>query len=86
MALNVYTSPRRLYLTADGKVVGHDSPDKQTLLVAEGGTLPLADAERYGLVTVEQTITPVENAVEEKAVKAAPANKAVKAAPADKSK
>lgn len=71
MASNLWTSDRRLYLDKDGKVVEANDPTKQRLLVAQGGTIPLEDAERYGLITVTPAIVaPVEKAKE------APANKA----------
>lgn len=66
----MYTSEKRLYLTADGKVVQEGDPAAATLLVGEGGQLSDEDAERYGLT--------------EKAKPAQP-NKA-KAAPENKSK
>lgn len=76
MASNMWTSNRRLYLDKDGKVVEAGDPTKQSLLVAAGGTIPLADAERYGLITVTPAVVaPVAPAAPEKA--AAPkANKA----------
>lgn len=79
MASNLWTSDRRLYLDKDGKVVEADDPTRQSLLVAQGGTIPLADAQRYGLTT---PIAPAAPGDEQKA-KAAPANKA-KAAPENK--
>lgn len=45
-----WTSDRRLYLTADGRAVGEGDTDALSLLVPEGGRIPLADALRYGLV------------------------------------
>jgi hypothetical protein len=51
MASNLYTSDRRLYLNADSKVVEADDPSRVSLLVPEGGTIPMADAEKYGLTT-----------------------------------
>lgn len=45
-----FTASRRLYLDADGNVVEHDSPHKSSLLVAEGGTLPMKRARELGLV------------------------------------
>jgi hypothetical protein len=76
MASNLWTADRRLYLNKDGQVVEADDPTRQTLLVAQGGTIPLADAERYGLVTVTPAqVTTVAPASGAKA-KAAPANKA----------
>jgi len=83
MATNLWTADRRLYLNADGKAVEADDPTRQSLLVAQGGTIPLADAEKYGLVTiVPAQIANIAPAPEEKA-KAAPTNKA-KAAPENK--
>jgi hypothetical protein len=49
MADTRYTADRRLYLDKGGNVVEADSPDRATLLVAEGGTLSTEDAARYGL-------------------------------------
>lgn len=46
----LWISDRRLYLTKDGKVVGDKDPNKLTLLVAAGGSIPLADAKGYGLL------------------------------------
>jgi hypothetical protein len=60
----MYTADRRLYLNAEGKVVEADDPTRASLLVGQGGTLPLDQAQRLGLVDAE-----------EKAAKA-PANKA----------
>lgn len=69
----MWISPRRLYLDADGSVVGHDNPAKLSLLVREGGELPMADAVRYGLVgmTAEAATEPVV-VTEEPAPEAAP--------------
>lgn len=52
MAESTWTADRRLYLDKDGKVVEADDPNRASLLVAEGGQLPLADAKRLGLVEV----------------------------------
>jgi hypothetical protein len=75
-----YRSEKRLYLTADGRVVEEGDPDAASLLVNAGGELDDATAERYGLTK------PAEG---EKG-KAAPANKALAApenkAPAEKPK
>lgn len=46
----VWISDRRLYLTADGQVVGASDPRKHRLLVPAGGALPLVEAQRLGLV------------------------------------
>jgi hypothetical protein len=49
MASNDFVADRRLYLDADGNVVEADDPNRARLLVGAGGTVPAADAERYGL-------------------------------------
>jgi hypothetical protein len=49
MAPNVYTADRRLYLNAEGAVVEADDPARATLLVPEGGILPLERARELGL-------------------------------------
>lgn len=51
MASNVWTADRRLYLNDKGEVVEADDPARVSLLVATGGTIPMVDAERYGLLT-----------------------------------
>lgn len=50
---DIYTSPERLYLDSAGNVVKHDSPAKASLLVAEGGTMPMERARELGLVKPE---------------------------------
>jgi len=52
-----WTADKRYYLSADGRVVEEDDPEAHTLLVGEGGAMPLADAERYGLVKPEPDAT-----------------------------
>lgn len=47
-----WISDARLYLDKDGKVVGEKDPAKLTLLVAKGGSLPFAVAQRHGLIPV----------------------------------
>ena len=46
----LWLSSERLYLTAEGQVVGDKDPRKLTLLVAAGNSLPMAEAKRLGLV------------------------------------
>lgn len=75
MATNIWTADRRLYLDKDGKVVETDSPDRASLLVPAGGTLPLERARALGLV-VEEAPT------EQPKAKPTPANK-VKPGPAE---
>lgn len=59
-----WISDARLYLDKDGKVVGEKDPAKLTLLVAKGGSLPFAIAQRHGLIPVAP--------VEVEAIEAAP--------------
>jgi hypothetical protein len=58
----MWQSPNRLYLNRDKtRVVPAGSPEQAHLLVAAGGEIPVAEAERYGLVKVrEATVTAVE--------------------------
>jgi hypothetical protein len=48
-----WISPRRLCVTADGRIVTEDDPAAAFLLVGAGGSLPMAEAERYGLLRAE---------------------------------
>jgi len=45
-----WVSPARVCLTADGALVSCEDSRAVKLLVGEGGSLPVAEAERYGLV------------------------------------
>lgn len=46
----MYTSEKRLYVTADrSRVVDEDDPEAAYLLVGEGGELDDAEAKKYGL-------------------------------------
>lgn len=45
-----YTSDKRLYLDAEGNVVGPKDPKRLALLAPEGGTIGYPVAEMYGLV------------------------------------
>lgn len=73
MAAQTYTADRRLYLDANGVVVEADDPNRATLLVQAGGTLPHARAVELGLLEAPSD--------DEKAADAPAANKA-KARPA----
>jgi hypothetical protein len=75
-----YKADKRYYLTEDGKVVEEGDAAARTLLIGEGGEMPLADARKYGLVDEGAA----EEVPAEKATPAAPANKAVSKAPANK--
>lgn len=50
MADTTWTSPRRLYLDKAGKVVEENDPTRASLLVAAGGSIPLARAQELGLL------------------------------------
>ena len=50
----MYKADRRLYLNAAGKVVEASDPAKLTLLVHQGGTLPLARARELGLTEAQE--------------------------------
>lgn len=52
MATNMWTADRRLYLDKEGKAVEADDPSRTSLLVAEGGSIPLDQAAQLGLVEV----------------------------------
>lgn len=81
MASNTWTADRRLYLDKNGKVVEADDPGRVSLLVAQGGSIPLVQAEALGLVTVQPAV------VEAAKAQAAPAeNKAKASAPENKAK
>lgn len=45
----VFRSSKRIYVDGDGNIVPEDSEKVHKLLVAEGGELPMAVAEHYGL-------------------------------------
>lgn len=53
MADNEYTSEERLYLNSKGEAVGEKDPDRQSLLVAAGGSIPIERARELGLVNEE---------------------------------
>lgn len=71
-----YVSDRRLYLTADGRVVDEGDEAARTLLVGEGCELDDATAAQYGLSGKAPATKAVEVVPENKAVSKAPANKA----------
>lgn len=48
-----WTADRRIYVNAQDQVVEEGAPDAAFLLVGAGGTLPLAEARRRGLVAEE---------------------------------
>ncbi len=46
----MWRSTERIYTNAEGVIVDRKDPSRATLLVAAGGSLPLADAQALGLV------------------------------------
>ena len=46
----MWTSEEALFLNAAGEVVGAKDPSKLTLLVRAGGSIPVEEAKRYGLI------------------------------------
>lgn len=67
----LWTADRRIYLDREGRAVEAKDPARVSLLVAEGGQIPLEQAQRLGLVAVVEP------------AKTTPANKGRKA-PANK--
>lgn len=51
-----FIASERLYLTKDGQVVGEKHPDRLTLLIASGQSMPRERAISYGLVTEDGQI------------------------------
>jgi hypothetical protein len=68
----VYVSDRRLYLTADDRVVEEGDPAARTLLVAKGGEVDAETVKKYNLKHREAP------AAENKLSSKAPQNKAAK--------
>jgi hypothetical protein len=81
---NIYTADRRIYLDKNGKAVEADDPNRVSLLVAAGATLPMADAERYGLTAPAPAPAPAVAGEPEQKAAAPKANKAKGAAPENK--
>lgn len=48
-----YVSDHRICVSADGELVECTDPSAVRLLVGEGGSIPRAEAERYGLIADE---------------------------------
>ena len=53
----MWVSPARVCLTAEGGLVDCEDTRAVKLLVGEGGSLPVTEAERYGLVARPATET-----------------------------
>jgi len=74
----MWISPRRLFLTADRERVVEDGDvEARFLLVGKGGEMPMAEAERYGLLKPKAEVKAVEGPPEDKAMPP-PKNKAAK--------
>lgn len=58
MAEGQYTSTERVYVDRDGKRVDAKDPNRHTLLVAEGGSIPMEQARKAGLVGDSSTAEP----------------------------
>lgn len=54
MATNLWTADRRLYLNSKGEAVEAEDASRVSLLVAAGGSIPLEQAQRLGLVEVTE--------------------------------
>jgi hypothetical protein len=74
----MFISDRRLFLTADKERVVEDGDvAARFLLVGQGGELPMAEAERYGLVKPKSEEKATKGPTEDKALPP-PKNKAIK--------
>jgi len=49
---SLWKSPQRIYLNAKGKPVPANDPTRVSLLVAEGGVLPIERARELGLLDI----------------------------------
>lgn len=70
-----FISEKRLYRTADDRVVEEGDPAAAFLLVGEGGTLDDETARRYGLIAESKEPAKTKAPADNKAVSKAPANK-----------
>lgn len=77
-----WVSNRRICLTAEGALCEADDSAANTLLVAEGGSIPLDVAVRYGLANLDGSTIQTATAEEKKPKAAAPKAPAKPAAPA----
>ena len=77
----LYISRERLYLNSEGNVVKANDPSRATLLVAAGGSMPMARAQELGLVEADDAGQiqgeTQQNDTQAKAITRAPKNKAV---------
>jgi hypothetical protein len=83
--MKTYVATERLYLNSSGEVVKADDPDRQSLLIAVGGQMPEADAQRLGLLDEPDAEAEADAEPAPKAPKGkAPNTKAVTKAPENK--
>lgn len=88
MAAGLFTANRRIYLDAQGKPVEADDPNRASLFLAEGQSIPIAKARQLGLLSAEyetklaelealaaEPLDPDLSAVNRKSSRKAPANK-----------
>lgn len=84
----MFVSDKRICLDVNRKVVDCNSPEAATLLIAEGGRMSNAEAEKYGLLAKPKAekaddaeksegVIVKEDEPEKKMVMGAPANKAI---------
>jgi hypothetical protein len=78
----MYTADHRIYLNSAGQVCVEGDPDAASLLLAEGQSMPDAQARQYGLVQ-DEAPAPEAPPAEGKAMTAPPRTKAL-AAPKDR--
>lgn len=82
---NMWTSPERLCVTEDGRVVNENNEEAVRLLVGKGGQLTKDEARRYGLLLEEspkQSTPPEDKALRPEGDKAAPPAGSKRKAPA----
>jgi hypothetical protein len=78
-----FTADRRYYLNSQGQAVEEGDLDAQSLLLAEGRSMPDADARKYGLIAAvpaaPEADVPAASEPETKAITAPPHTKAHRA-------
>lgn len=84
MATQTWTADRRVYLDAQGRAVEATDPTRRTLLIRQGGQIPLAQAAALGLISADPPADPQPSDPPTTAGKPAPANKARPRPAADK--
>lgn len=79
-----YKADKRIYLNSDNQVVEEGDPSAARLLVAEGDSIPIVEARKYGLVPEgasdddeDEQPKPTQPDPFAKSLRSTPANKAV---------